>query len=327
MSCVLAVVGQQDGKLKKSTLSALGAAQILAKELGVPAVGVVMGSNISGAADELAGFGPSKVVAVDGPSLKDYLGEAYASALGELVKKTGAKALIAPADSFGKDCLPRVATKLKAPLATEVMEVVSGQSGKVFKRPMYAGNVIATVQLEGQPVLLTVRTTAFAAPGKAGSKAPVEKSDPGSPASNGASFKEFQAIKSERPELVDAGVVVSGGRGLKTPEDFKKLMEPLADVLGAAIGATRAVVDAGWVPNDWQVGQTGKTVAPTLYIAFGISGAIQHVAGMKDSKVIVAVNRDGDAPIFEVADYGIVGDAFKVIPELTEKFKSLKAQQ
>lgn len=327
MSAILCIVNHMDGKLRKVSLCSVGAGQALSKKTGVPVVAVVIGSGVSAVADEAAQFGPSKVLLVDHELYKSYMGENFAACVAELAKKVGAKAIIAPADTFGKDCMPRVAARLKAPLVTETMEIVP-DGGQVFKRPMYAGNVVATVQAEGEPVVLTVRTTAFPAPDKGDRKAPVEKVDNPVPEGfAGATFKEFQQTKSERPELTDASTVVSGGRGLKSPEEFRKLLEPLADVLGAAIGATRAVVDAGWVPNDWQVGQTGKAVAPTLYMAFGISGAIQHVAGMKDSKVIVAVNRDGDAPIFEVADYGIVGDVFKVIPELTEKLKALKAEQ
>ncbi|MBI2891863.1 MAG: electron transfer flavoprotein subunit alpha/FixB family protein [Nitrospirae bacterium] len=328
MACILALVSHQDGKLKKASLSSVSAARALSTKTGAPVVAAAIGSGLDGVAQDAAAYGPSKVVVVDHAQYKTYMGETFAACVAELAKKLGAKAVVANADTFGKDCLPRVAAKLHAPMVSEVMEVIADSAKPQFKRPMYAGNVIATVEVSGEPVVLTVRGTSFAAPEKATQKAPVEKLDnPVSTPFAKAAFKEFQQIKSERPELVDASVIVAGGRGLKTPEDFRRLLEPLADTLGAAIGATRAVVDAGWVPNDSQVGQTGKVVAPTLYMAFGISGAIQHVAGMKDSKVIVAVNRDGDAPIFEVADYGIVGDAFKVIPELTEKIKALKAEQ
>jgi len=228
---------------------------------------------------------------------------------------------VAAATAFGKDLLPRAAARLSAAAATEVLALAGEGANVLLRRPMWAGNVIAEVELATPVKAFTVRPTEFApakaAPGGSVAALPVKVDA----ASLRTRFVEFQEVKSERPELTEARVVVSGGRGTKG--DFKEI-EGLADDLGAAVGASRAAVDAGWVPNDWQVGQTGKVVAPELYVAAGISGAIQHVAGMKGARVIVAINKDAEAPIFQIADYGLVADLFKAIPELREKVKASK---
>jgi electron transfer flavoprotein alpha subunit len=223
---------------------------------------------------------------------------------------------MAASTASGKNFMPRVAALLDVMQISDIIRVVSPD---VFERPIYAGNAIQTVQSSEKKKIITVRTTAFPATGNSGS-APIETVQAPAPVGL-SSFEKAEIQKSDRPELTAAKIVVSGGRGLQSNENFKKYIEPVADKLGAAVGASRAAVDAGYMPNDYQVGQTGKVVAPELYIAVGISGAIQHLAGMKDSKVIVAINKDGEAPIFQVADYGLVADLFQVLPELKDELE------
>jgi len=320
MANVLVVAEQGHGKLRKASLSALAAGKELAKRTGGKVTALLLGKGIGPAAEELSAHGVA-VQCGDAPALEHYLAEAYAPVVAEAAKAAGAGWVVGAATAQGKDLLPRVAARLGAAAATDVL-ALAGEGGNVLlRRPMWAGNVVAEVEL-GTPVkVLTVRPTEFApAPKEAGGavSALAVSVDLGALKTK---FVEFQEVKSERPELTEARVVVSGGRGTKG--DFKEL-EKLADEIGAAVGATRAAVDAGWVPNDWQVGQTGKVVAPELYVAAGISGAIQHVAGMKGAKVIVAINKDVEAPIFQIADYGLVADLFKAVPELREKVKSSK---
>jgi len=321
MGNVLVFAEHQHHKFPKSTLVAITAGKRAASKLGGDCYATVFGKGIDDLANQLAEYGVKKVFAVDDPALEHYLADAHAAALAQLVKDKGIEALVATATAMGKDLLPRVAALLGVGMASEV--VAFGDDG-TLQRPMYAGNVNATVKLEGSPKVITVRTTAFDPATKEG-KAEIEKVSLGiDAASKMAKFVAFSETKSDRPVLSEAQVVVSGGRGLKSAENFKNVLEPLVDILGAAMGATRAAVDAGFVPNDLQVGQTGKVVAPQLYIAAGISGAIQHVAGMKDSKVIVAINKDEEAPIFQVADYGLVADLFKALPEMKEEIAKLK---
>ena len=254
--------------------------------------------------------------------MKNYLADAHAQALATLAKKANAEFVLATATAIGKDLLPRLAARLDAPMASEISAI--GDDHTVV-RPTYAGNVMATVEFDGPIKVLTVRGTAFDAAKPGDAAAPVEKDNAEIDA--GAlkmEFVSFNPTKSDRPQLTEARIIVSGGRGLKSGENFKTVLEPLVDEMGAAMGASRAAVDAGFVPNDLQVGQTGKVVAPELYIAVGISGAIQHLAGMKDSKVIVAINKDEEAPIFNVADYGLVADLFKAVPEMAEEIKKVK---
>jgi electron transfer flavoprotein alpha subunit len=257
---------------------------------------------------------------VDGPAFDHYLADAYTAAIAAVAKQKDVEAVVGAATAMGKDLLPRVAARLGAGLAPDITAIIDKTT---FRRPLWAGNLIATVQVEGTPRVVSVRTTAFDAAPKT-TKGAVEKASVGA---DGATMKfvEFAETKSDRPVLTEARIVCSGGRGLKNGENFTTYLEPLCDALGAAMGASRAAVDAGFVPNDLQVGQTGKVVAPQLYIAVGISGAIQHLAGMKDSKVIVAINKDAEAPIFQIADYGLVADLFKAVPELTEEVKKLKS--
>jgi electron transfer flavoprotein alpha subunit len=273
-------------------------------------------------ANELAEYGLAKVFVVEDPSLEHYVADAHTQALTQVANAKGCDIVVATASAIGKDLLPRVAVRLDAGMASDITGI--NDDGN-FVRPMYAGNAIATIAIESAKKVVSVRATAFDAAAKSG-KAEVEKVSVSIDASAlKMKFVSFNETKSDRPVLTEAKIVVSGGRGLKNGENFTTVLEPLVDALGAAMGASRAAVDAGFVPNDLQVGQTGKVVAPTLYIAVGISGAIQHLAGMKDSKVIVAINKDEEAPIFQVADYGLVADLFKAVPELKAEVEKLKS--
>ena len=319
MSNVLVLAEQLEGKLKKSSLSALAAAQQIAQTTGGKVHALLVGKGLSGPAGELAAYGPAEVLVADDAAVEHPIADLWAKVVEKAAKDVAATWIVAPAGSQGKDVLPRVAAKLGAGMASEVLGF--GEGG-TLRRPMWAGAVIAEVEITTPVKVITVRTTEFPAPAQAGAAAPVKPLALPELGASRAKFVEFRQVKSARPELTEARIVVSGGRGTKG--DFKPI-EGLADELGAAVGASRAVVDAGWVPNDYQVGQTGKTVAPELYVALGISGAIQHIAGMKGSKVIVAVNKDPEAPIFQIADYGLVGDLFKIAPELQAAIKAAKS--
>lgn len=293
-------------ELAPATAKALTAAKALGGDVHI----LVAGSNIKSAAETAAKLeGVSKVLAADAPHLANGLAEEVAALILSLAKDYAA--IAAPATAFGKNVLPRVAAKLDVMQISDITKVVSPDT---FERPIYAGNAIQTVQSAEATKVLTIRTSAFAAAGEGGSAVIEAVNAP--PQVGTATFEKAELTKSDRPELTSARIIISGGRGMGNGENFTKYIEPIADRLGAAMGASRAAVDAGFVPNDWQVGQTGKVVAPDLYLAVGISGAIQHLAGMKDSKVIVAINKDGDAPIFQVADYGLVADLFQALPEL-----------
>jgi electron transfer flavoprotein alpha subunit len=322
MSDVLVFAEHKNGHLPKTTLVALGAGLELAAKQAGKCVVVAAGEGTEELAAHLAGYGVAEVIALEHPALKNYVADAHAQALAALAKELGVQAVLASATAVGKDLMPRLAARLGAPMASEV--IAFGEDGTLV-RPMYAGNVLATVELSGPLRVITVRATAFEVAARGQSAAPVRKVAAAiDPSALKTELVSFEETKSERPQLSEARIVVSGGRGLKAGENFKTVLEPLADALGAAMGASRAAVDAGFVPNDLQVGQTGKVVAPQLYLAVGISGAIQHLAGMKDSKVIVAVNKDEEAPIFNVADYGLVADLFKAVPEMVEEIKKLK---
>jgi electron transfer flavoprotein alpha subunit len=304
------VIAEHDHRaLKASTLNTLGAAQRLGSEIHV----LVAGHEAGGAAQAAAQCaGVTKVLHVDAPHLAAPTAENLAAQALAILQGGGYTHVLAPATGFGKNIAPRVAARLDV---AQVSDITAIESADTFVRPIYAGSIFATVQSKDALKVLTVRTTAFEAVATSGGSGTVEARP--AAADVGKSRVTGQEItKSERPELATARVVVSGGRALASAENFK-LLEQLADKLGAAVGASRAAVDAGYVPNDYQVGQTGKIVAPDLYIAVGISGAIQHLAGMKDSKVIVAINKDPEAPIFQVADYGLVGDLFELVPQLT----------
>jgi electron transfer flavoprotein alpha subunit len=320
MANILLFIQHVDGKVLKGTLSALSAA----RELKGPwqatqIVGVALGSGSQAAAKEMLGYGLSSVRYSENALFERYRAEPYARAITLAANELSASSVVGLASSSGKDALPRVAVHLDAAQASDIIGVNADGS---VKRPMYAGNFIAEVELMAPHRVITVRSTAFApATEEAGGSDCSELSLAGDPElREQPRFGEivgYEISKADRPELSDASVVVSGGRALGSAENFEKVVFPLA--------ASRAAVDSGYAPNDWQVGQTGKVVAPNLYVAVGVSGAIQHLAGMKDSKVIVAINKDPDAPIFEIADYGLVADLFAVAPELTEKVRGLRS--
>ena len=305
---VLVIAEHDNAALHATTLNTVTAAARLGGEIHL----LVAGSDCAAVAEagsRIQGIG--KVLHADAPYLGSQLAEELTPLLHGIAQ--GYSHVLAPASTFGKNLLPRLSARLDVAAISEIIAVVSADT---FVRPIYAGNALATVQSIDPIKVITVRPTAFAAAETGATAAPVENIATPSAAAL-SSLVSRELTESTRPELGAARVVVSGGRGLASAEQFHQLLEPLADKLGAALGASRAAVDAGFVPNDCQVGQTGKVVAPTLYIAVGISGAIQHLAGMKDSKVIVAINKDPDAPIFQVADYGLVGDLFELVPALT----------
>lgn len=302
-------VEHDNAAVKDATLSAVTAAS----QLGEVHL-LVAGSGCAGVADEAAKIaGVAKVHLADDPAYEHALAENVAPLVAQLMDSHDA--FLAPATTTGKNIAPRVAALLDV---MQISDILSVEDDRTFTRPIYAGNAIATVQSGDPKLVITVRGTAFDKASAEGGSAAVEAvSGPGD--AGLSTFVGAELAESERPELTSAKVIVSGGRALKDAETFENIITPLADKLGAAIGASRAAVDAGYVPNDYQVGQTGKIVAPEVYIAIGISGAIQHLAGMKDSKTIIAINKDEDAPIFQVADIGLVADLFKAVPELTEK--------
>jgi electron transfer flavoprotein alpha subunit len=307
------VLAEHDHKsIKKATLNTVAAAQKLGADIHVLVAGHQAGEAAK-AASQVAGV--KKVLHADAPHLAEFLAENLAALIVGLGKSY--THILAPATSTGKDVMPRAAALLDV---QQISDISGVEAPDTFVRPIYAGNALATVKSKDPIKVITVRTTAFDAVSAGGGSAEVEPVK--APADSGLSaFVSREVSKSERPELTAAKIIVSGGRGMGSGENFTKVLEPLADRLGAAMGASRAAVDAGFVPNDWQVGQTGKIVAPELYVAVGISGAIQHLAGMKDSRVIVAINKDEEAPIFQVADYGVVGDLFQIVPTLVEELK------
>ncbi|ETN43683.1 uncharacterized protein HMPREF1541_02842 [Cyphellophora europaea CBS 101466] len=315
LASTLAILEQREGALNTSSLGAVTAG----KKIGGSVHGFIAGKNVKGVAEEAAKVdGLEKVIMVENEAYQRGLAENWAPLLVENIKKGGYTHVIVGHSAFGKNLLPRVAALLDVQQISDVMSV---ESEDTFVRPIYAGNAILTVQSSDSLKLLTVRQTSFPPAAVEGGSASIEEgTDP--KAEQPTSWVSENLTKSDRPELATAAKVVSGGRGLKSKEEFDRLMPPLADALGAAIGASRAAVDSGFADNSLQVGQTGKNVAPQLYLCAGISGAIQHLAGMKDSKVIACINKDADAPIFQVADVGLVGDLFEKVPELTEKLKA-----
>jgi len=323
MSEVLVVAELSDGSVRKTTHSAISAARKITQLAGGSfSILVIGGAQAKAAAAELTGFGAARVLVSSDASLGNYLAERYAPVVAAQAK--GFDVIVGTASSFGKDLLPRVGARLDAAYAADVSDIQKDGSELAFKRPMFAGNAYGFCTLGTPQKIVSVRQSEFDAAEPSGGASPVADvpvSAPGAAAQR-VEFVSLDQVKSERPELAEARVVVSGGRALK--EQFFQVIEPLADALGAAIGASRAACDAGYAPGDFQVGQTGKVVAPELYIAIGISGAIQHIAGMKSSKIIVAINKDPEAPIYQIADYGLVADLFQAVPELTTALKARK---
>ena len=306
---ILVIAEHDNNNLKGASLNTLSAATKLTGEVNL----LVIGSNIDSVVEESQSLdGVNKVIKCDA----DIYVNAIAEDLSEIIESlsNGYTHILAPATTFGKNLMPRIAAKLDT---QQISDIISIESDDTFKRPIYAGSCIATVKSNVTVKVITVRSTAFDAVTQNNSGVEVETID-GKPSAGISKFVSEELAKSDRPELTSANIVISGGRGMQSGDNFH-LLDSIADKLGAAVGASRAAVDAGFVPNDYQVGQTGKVVAPNLYIAVGISGAIQHLAGMKDSKVIVAINKDEDAPIFQVADYGVVTDLFDAVPELDNK--------
>ncbi len=322
MADVLVVAEVAEGKLKKTTHSAITFAKQAAPALEGTFSILLIGADASKAVAEAQGFGAAKILVVEDASLKNYVAERYAPSVAAVAK--GFAVVVGTASAYGKDLLPRVAARLSAGYASDITEVIADGGKLKYKRPMFAGNAFGFCSVTTAIQFVSVRQSAFAAAEATGGQSAVETVAfaGASKAAERVEFVSYDQVKSARPELAEARVVVSGGRALK--EKFSQVLDPLADVLGAAVGASRAACDAGYAPSDLQVGQTGKIVAPSLYFAIGISGAIQHLAGMKGSKVIVAINKDADAPIFQVADYGLVADLFAVVPELVKGISAAK---
>ena len=324
MSNILVIAQVTEGEVKRATNSAVTFAKTAAQATGGTYSILALGDDLSAASDALSKLGAAKVILVEGAGLNNGIAEQWAPAIEQVVKTGAFTVVVSPASSIAKDVMPRVAYRLDAGMASEVSALDTDGDTLTYTRPMYAGNVNGKVQITTPVQVVTIRATEFEPAAADASASPVEKVAPAapSPAMARLTFNGFDKSVSARPDLAEARVVVSGGRGLKSQENFK-ILEDLADLVGGAVGGTRAAVDAGFIHNDFQVGQTGKIVAPELYLAVGLSGALQHVAGMKSSKVVVAINKDEEAEIFQIADYGIVGDLFKIVPELQEQIKKV----
>ncbi|MCC6559445.1 MAG: electron transfer flavoprotein subunit alpha/FixB family protein [Polyangiaceae bacterium] len=322
MADVLVVAEAAEGKLKKTTHSAVTFARQAAAALGGTYSILVAGDGVDAAAAEAATLGAARVLVAQDGALKSYLAERYAPTIAAAA--AGFAVVVGTASAFGKDLLPRVAARLGAGYAGDITELIAEGGQLRYRRPMFAGNAYGVCSVTTKVQVVSVRQSAFSPAEPAGGQSPIEAVPVVAPgaAAERVELVSLDQVKSERPELTEAKVVVAGGRALK--ERFSEVLDPLADLLGAAVGASRAACDAGYASSDLQVGQTGKVVAPQLYFAIGISGAIQHLAGMKGSKVIVAVNKDADAPIFQVADYGLVADLFAVVPELTRQIQAAR---
>lgn len=320
MAKVLIVAEHRDGKLKKSTFELVGASSAAGNETHV----ALLGEGVAGLAKEIGGYGANKIHVAENAALKNYNAEAYTNVICDLAKSISPDVILASHTPTGRDLMPRIARELDVGMASDCISLTFEGSGIKVRRPLYSGKATAEVEFVGAgPKIATIRPNALGV-----GKPDANKSGESMNVSvnlGDIKTKTLEVVKgaSARPDVTEAGTVVSGGRALKSAENFK-LIEDLADVLGAAVGASRAAVDAGYRPHRDQVGQTGKVVSPTLYIACGISGAIQHLAGMRSSKTIVAINSDAEAPIYQIADYGVVGDLFQIVPLLTEEFKKIK---
>jgi electron transfer flavoprotein alpha subunit len=334
VSTILALAEQSDGKLKKIAGEVASEAVRQGAASGLPVIGVTIGAGAAAAAAGLGAFGVKDAVAIEGDAVESFSGESFAVALAATIKGKDAALVLLGATSFARDQLGRLGALLDSSPAADCISVTtmvgaaSGAGGGAavkVRRPVFAGKAIQSLAFTKAPALVSLRPNVFAASKVAGVTTNVEKVAPPAPPAARGKLVERVAVGSGKLELTEAEIVVSGGRGLKNPETFKKLIEPLAEALGAAVGASRAVVDAGWRPHGEQVGQTGKTVAPKLYFAVGISGAIQHLAGMRTARTIVAINKDREAPIVKLADYTIVGDVEEIVPALTEAVKQLRA--
>jgi electron transfer flavoprotein alpha subunit len=316
---VIAFAEQREQRFKKSSYEAVKAGRKIADELGAGFTALVIGNGILEIAKELGPYGAERVLAVDDPQLTKHSNTAYSKIIAEVAKKEGAACVIMAASQMGKDLAPRVAVKLDGGVAADCVALKVEGGNIVATRPVYAGKALIDVRVNSVAKVFTLRPNVFtAAPGSTTAK--VEQVAVALTPQDFGSVVTETKVSRGRPDVTEADIVVSGGRGMKGPDHFN-LIEELADALGAGVGASRAVVDAGWRPHDEQVGQTGKTVSPTMYVACGISGAVQHLAGMSSSKYIVAINKDKDAPIFQISDYGIVGDVFEILPELTVELR------
>jgi len=323
MTNVLVVAELVGGVARSTTLPAISAAREITGHTGGAFDILVVGAGSTAAAEGLGGYGARKLILaeIDGA----YICERYAPVVAE-IGQAGYGVLLACASSYGKDLMPRVAAKVGAGVASDITGIAADGGSLIYRRPMYAGNLFGSVKINTAIQVVTVRQSAFDAAAPSGGASATETvSATADAAASKIEFISLETIASERPDLTEADIVVSGGRAFKSAENFENILEPLVDIMGAAMGASRAACDAGYVSNDLQVGQTGKVVAPKLYVAIGISGAIQHLAGMKGSKVIVAINKDAEAPIAQVADYFLVADLFDAVPELTAAVAQLKA--
>jgi electron transfer flavoprotein alpha subunit len=321
---ILVIAEQRDGIIKKPSYEAVRAARSVADQLNTQVVALVAGTGIQ-SPETLGGFGASRVILVDDQRLSKYSTTAYAKAAAEIARSEQANVVFLPATALGKDLAPRLAVKLDAGLASDCVGLRVEGGDIIATRPIYAGKALADVRVTSAVKLFTLRPNVFSAGESNGMAAAVERREIALSNEDFASAVLEITRAAGKLDVAEADIIVSGGRGLRGPENFK-IIEELAAVLGGAVGASRAVVDAGWRPHDEQVGQTGKTVSPSLYIAVGISGAVQHLAGMSSSKYIVAINKDREAPIFSVADYGIVGDAFEIVPALIDEVRRLKGK-
>jgi len=319
---IIAVAEQRDNKLKKVSFETVRAARTLADHMNGEVIGLVIGSQVQSIAGELGGYGATKVLTVQQPTLEKYSSTAYAKIIAEIAQKEHADIVLLPATAMGKDCAPRIAVKLDAGLAADCIALNVEGGTLIATRPVYAGKALSDIKINSAVKVFTLRPNVFPAGTSTGTPAAVEMADIALTDADFASRATETSFSLGKLDVAEADIIISGGRGLKGPENFK-MLEDLATVIHGAVGASRAVVDAGWRPHSDQVGQTGKTVSPSLYIAVAISGAIQHLAGMSSSKYIVAINKDKDAPIFQTADYGIVADAFEIIPALTQEMKKL----